>query len=1298
MRVGDVIAGRFVLTGRGASGGMGAVYQARDQQSGEGVALKLLLSEDEQGVRRMLQEGAALAALSHPGIVRYVAHGTADNGLPYVAMEWVTGETLSHRMARAPLSLADALRVVRQVAEALGYAHGRGIVHRDVKPSNVMLSVGKTEGVKLLDFGVARLGRTASLTATHAVIGTPAYMAPEQARGSSELTPAADVFSLGCVLYRCLSGQPPFQGSDVIAILSKVLLEEPRDLGELVPSLPLPVVALCRSLLSKPPEERPPDGLAVARELERLEAAVAPEAARATANIATLQESESGPSSRSIGHGELRLISVLLASRPRSVAADPDEVTRTVSVDLGKLTELTRRHGGSVEQLLDGTLVISVSARGAATDSAASVARLALALRSSLGGSKLVLATGRGAVRGAVPMGDVIDRAGALLRRAGHSGIHIDAVTAGLLDARFEVSGDDADLVLVREKETAEPARTVLGKTTPFVGRERESRLLFGLLEESAEESRAAVALVTAPPGFGKSRLSHELIARARARDPNTVVLTAAADPASDGAPLHVLADLVRREAGLRLGADDALSRQQLSARVARRVPAEDARRVAAFLGEVCRVPFPDADDEQLAAARRETRLMGDQILLAFVDFLSHETRAAPVLVLLDDLHWADAPSVDILDAALRSLRDAPLAIFGFARPEVEGRFPRLFADRDLVKVPLGELAKKGAERLVRAVLGDDVDDEGVQRLVTQAAGNAFLLEELIRTRSEQRGSDVPESALAIVQARLETLPEVSRRVLRAASVFGNKFWSAGVSELLGGPESTQWSDSTLDHLEHAELIVRRPDSGLSGHREWTFRHALTRDAAYATLLDADRVIGHRLAAEWLERIGVHDALMIAEHFERGGERLRAAAHLQRAAEQALSANDFPAVIALAERALASGVAGATRASLQMLQADAHAWRGQNAAMAEKALEARAGFVPGSSGWFRATGSAGFALGRSGELDRAEQLGREALTEEPGDELAEIERGRALTRISLNLILAHRDLAPELLVAADEVGKAHPNDGEVQARVHGAHALAASVRNDVGGYLEHTRLVLAARERFGDVRNALFQLSNLGDGLVRVGAHQEAEALLRRAVEQAGRLGLAPNAAVARHNLARALARQGRLEAALEVALEARQAFEKQGDPRLSALANAGVADVCSGLGRHADALEAAERGIALAGDYPTAAASARAALVRALLDAQEIARADEQARAVARVLDELGELEEDDARARLACAEAFRAAGALDLARGMLGEALRRLDTLAATLTDPDLRERFSAMEENRRLRELERELSAAG
>lgn len=230
---------RLELAGRG---GMSTVYRALDRTTKQVVAMKELLDAGGESVRRFFNEVRVLEEIEHPHVVRYVAHGLGPDEIPYLVMEWLEGTNLADRLSNmGRLSVLDTVNLGRRVASALGLAHRRGVVHRDIKPSNIFLPQGDVQQVKVLDFGIARLDRSTTIvTQTGTIVGTPGYMAPEQAKGDrTTLDARADVFSLGCVLFECLTGKPAFQATHVMALLAKLLLDEPPRVRELRPDVPV---------------------------------------------------------------------------------------------------------------------------------------------------------------------------------------------------------------------------------------------------------------------------------------------------------------------------------------------------------------------------------------------------------------------------------------------------------------------------------------------------------------------------------------------------------------------------------------------------------------------------------------------------------------------------------------------------------------------------------------------------------------------------------------------------------------------------------------------------------------------------------------------------------------------------------------------------------------------------------------------------------------------------------------------------------------------------------------------------
>jgi serine/threonine protein kinase len=264
------------------SGGMGEVFLARDRVLGRDVALKVLRKQfagDEEFAERFKREAMSAASLTHPNIVQVYDRGETEEGSSYIAMEYVPGGTLKERISgEGPLEAADAAALGAQVAEALGAAHERGMVHRDIKPQNVLLTASGR--AKVADFGIARAGSSATISRTGSVMGTAGYMSPEQALAKSA-TPKSDLYSLGVVLYEALTGELPFTADNPIAVSMKHVNEPLQPPVDLNPRIPRGMNALVTKLLAKEPEDRYADADKLAKDLWRINRGLEPLAAGA---------------------------------------------------------------------------------------------------------------------------------------------------------------------------------------------------------------------------------------------------------------------------------------------------------------------------------------------------------------------------------------------------------------------------------------------------------------------------------------------------------------------------------------------------------------------------------------------------------------------------------------------------------------------------------------------------------------------------------------------------------------------------------------------------------------------------------------------------------------------------------------------------------------------------------------------------------------------------------------------------------------------------------------------------------
>jgi hypothetical protein len=280
MKPGTVIADRYIITRHIGRGGMGDVYEARHLHIGRKLALKFLsreYSSDSSALKRFLQEAKIAGTMGHLNICEVTDFGVSEDGLPYIVMEFLEGESLASILEREKKLPPDvAFGVISQILGALEEVHGKGIIHRDLKPGNVFITTVKGHGlvVKLLDFGISKilkqgLEESLNLTKTGGMIGTPYYMSPEQIRGRGPVDHRADIFSCGVMAYEMITGELPFRGESVNEILAAILEDPAADLRLLLPDFPGEGADLIASMLEKDPDQRPQTAGALRESISR---------------------------------------------------------------------------------------------------------------------------------------------------------------------------------------------------------------------------------------------------------------------------------------------------------------------------------------------------------------------------------------------------------------------------------------------------------------------------------------------------------------------------------------------------------------------------------------------------------------------------------------------------------------------------------------------------------------------------------------------------------------------------------------------------------------------------------------------------------------------------------------------------------------------------------------------------------------------------------------------------------------------------------------------------------------------
>ncbi len=1277
MQPGDVVAERFELKSLPAAhGGTAAIFRAFDRETGATVALKVSYGRQARDARRFAREAEYLARFDHLSIVGYIAHGTAQ-GVAYIALEWLSGESLEKRLARVGLTLEETVAMAGQVASALEHAHAHGVMHRDIQPGNLFLVDGKPERVKVLGFGVA--GDVDGRGTWDQMSGAPMYMSPEQL-GGAVIDWRSDIFSLGCVLYECVSGRRAFAGDTLMEIVSQVMLSEAEPLPALPPAVRSQLEPLVSQMLAKEPLDRPKAGR-IARDLEALRRTLEPEPARPAQQAAPRMGEER------------RLVCVAVAHAPAQPSPLDKSTAKLVDMHSNEMaiaTDLARSFGASVAHVPGMGLLVVPDARFLVTDQLALVARCALALSAALPEMGVGLAARREVVKGGGwPFGEAVSVASELAERAERE-VLVDPSVAELLGRRFRVTETGRGKVLLAYDPSAEV--TTVGRDARFVGRAPEVRMLADKLERVVAQRQPVATLLTGPAGVGKSRLLREVLRALVGDGVGMHLLVGRGDPIGAGSPFAMAAQALYN--AIEAGPNDSPSR--LYAALERRLATiglrEHASKVVAYLGALLGLP-PAQHAAELAWALRDAALMADGIRWAFSEWLRHEASGQQLLVLvIEDLHWGDYPTVRLVLGALNTLTDVPLMVFALGRPEVEERFGELA--RASERIELGGLAPEQAQELAGDLLGTRATPALVQRLVQRGGGNPLYMRELAAL-PHHRDESLPETVLSTAEANIERLAPPARRLLRAASVFGEVFWPSGIVVLLGqwhAEEVSTW----LPWLEGEGIIERRAGAELEGEPGYAFHAQLLRDVAYAMLSDADRAASHRLAAEWLEQHREADALILAEQWMRGGAPSRAVEHFRRAAEKAMAGHDFRGTIDYAERAVRCGPRGELLGGLHLLIATAHDWDTDNAACAAAAEAALAHLKHGSGSWFTAFVLAIISrlrlAGAEGVTDLCDQL--EAVA---GAMIATEEEVIALARTSGYLTMyGDLDQGWSFFRRAEHRAQQFERQSPLlRGWLSWARAWQAQAAGDLALTLGHDTASMLAFDEAGDLRNLCYARSNVGYAQMRLGLFEEAESSLSLALDTAQRLGLRTIASGAAHNLGLVQGLLHHHAVAVETELAAIALFSSLRSGRGETMATEYLARIHLMRGDLAAAEDAARRARSMAGDWPSLVAICSASLARVLVARGAFEEAQRAAEHGVELFEVHGSADGEEHFIMSAMAETLLRLGRVEEARAVLRDACDTLHAAAARIADDRLRWAFlHNVPEHRSLLELSRTL----
>ena len=932
---GRIVAGKYKILQKLGEGGMGVVYKAEDIRLNRAVALKFLapqLTTEPEYKERFAREARTASKLDHPNICTIHEIDEDENHRLFIAMALCQGRTLKEIIRTGALSPEENLDVGIQVVQGLSRAHAEGIIHRDIKPGNIMAT--ETGDVKILDFGLAKAGGGSDVTRTAGLVGTVAYMSPEQIR-SEPLDFRTDIWSLGIVLYEMMTGVHPFQGDTPEAVIFSILNRSPLPPSELKSGLPLEFDRVVFKCLRKERSERYASALVVLADLRKLKREWAegtpPVPGGPKKALYIKKNTEQRPAT--VMFIEISGLSDVLET------FDTQEASAIVTRCLSLFDLIDEGYGGISKKITDTGFRAVFGAPMALENAPAKALNAAIELRKAVDEFKrqeglktslrLRIGINSGTVIAGVSdttagkefsvMGDTVDVASQLKDLAAEGQVFVGPATYRAAKQEFDFrplnpffpKGRERpvsvfELLSAREKTARRYPDSERMISSELVGRGDELDTL-QLHVMKAINGQGSIVSLSGDAGVGKSRLIAELKAQPIMK--KVSVLEGRALSIGKNLSFHPLVDLLKNWAGI--GEDDTAPEayRKLERAVAAVGPGS-VEDIFPFLATVMSMKLEGAYAERIRGIEGEP--FEKLALRSLREIVEGASRQKPLIVILDDLHWADATSLKFLGSLFRLAEKNRIVFINVFRPnyeETSGRWLRAISARygDIhTEIALSPLDEKESEELISNLLKISFLPLRVRELIQRKAeGNPFFIEAIARSfiddgvveirdgrfrvTGKMEAVVVPETVNELLMARIDKLDEEARSLLKVASVIGRKFFYQILAQVAGTVSAI---DDALDLLKEAQLIRERTSpEGV----EYFFKHALIQEVCYESILPGTRRelhlrIANAIEALFRERLPEFYG-MLAWHYGQGEDLDKAERYLIKAGEEALKAS-----------------------------------------------------------------------------------------------------------------------------------------------------------------------------------------------------------------------------------------------------------------------------------------------------------------------------------------------------------------------------------------------------------------------
>jgi class 3 adenylate cyclase/tetratricopeptide (TPR) repeat protein len=897
------VFGRYPVRRVLGSGGFGTVYLGHDPQLDRPVAIKVLHAATERqstDADQFLQEARKLARLRHPGIVTVHDVGVHD-GQVYIVSDYLEGPDLGRWLQESHPAWPESTRVVADVADALAHAHARLIVHRDVKPANILLTADRVP--VLVDFGLALDEARAGGREKGVISGTPWYMSPEQAAGTAHrIDGRTDIYSLGVVLYEMLTGRLPFQTDEFKELLRQLREDEPQPPRQLARDIPPDLEKACLKALAKRQQDRYTTAADFAEDLRRvlLQVVSASRTGPATppsfvSRASSTQSRDATPSSlyRRAREAERRQVTVLICgcdlfeSEAYLEGLDAEDQANVLGTFQKACEEVVRRFDGTVVQCNEQGLLVCFGYPVAFEDAAPRAARTGLGILEDMKPlaeqfrreHRLELKpwvgihTGPAVVEskddGVSLVGEARNVAVRLGDGAAPGQVSCSDATHRLLRGQFDCANlgprkikgvaQPIEIFQVRGLAKTRAAIEALGPAglTPLTGRDHEVSLLKERWEQ-AQEGMGQVVLLIGEPGLGKSRLVHTLkehvLGQMTEGEVDAPVIEWRCSPHFQNTGLYPAIDFYERA----LGSGREEPPQARFDRLVRRLEAYDLARpeIVPLWASLLSLPTTERFPPLALSPTRQR----EETFRAMVEWLHVRAALRPVLFVVEDLHWVDASTLEFLGQFLaEGLHDRILTVLTF-RPEFRTPWPAVAHQTSLA---LNRLTRCQVGDLMRRTAGGTVPEAVVEQVYDRAGGVPLFVEEFTKLVQESAvldpagdgtppakillGHEIPATLQDLVTARLDRMDD-ERELAQLAATLGREFSHELLAAVAGLDEERLRAQ--LAKLVRAEILYPK---GRPPRCNYVFKHALLEDALYNSLVKVKRQQFHARVGEALE-------------------------------------------------------------------------------------------------------------------------------------------------------------------------------------------------------------------------------------------------------------------------------------------------------------------------------------------------------------------------------------------------------------------------------------------------------------